>query len=136
MTYTNVAYANPENTTISVDISGATSFVPCAPGNSDYSRIQELVTSGELMIAAYEPAPPQPVTQITMRQCRLELLARGLLDDVEGMIAQAPRDVQIEWEYATVIERFSPLVSAIASNMTPPLSDDQIDAMFLEASKR
>lgn len=130
--YTNAQYANPENTSIKCDISGVTSFVPCAPGNSDYSRILELVASGELTIAAYEPPPPQPVTQITMRQCRLALLQAGLLDDVEAMISQAQRSVQIEWEYATVVDKTSALVQEIGSSLS--LTVEQIDQMFIDAA--
>lgn len=134
--YTNASYANPENTTIRVDISGVTSFVPCAPGNSDYAAIQSLVAAGELTIAPYVPPSAPPVTQVTMRQARLALLAADLLDDVEAMITQADRSVQIEWEYATIVDRVSPLVAAIASNLVPPLTDEQINSLFEDASRR
>lgn len=133
MTYTNASYANAENTTISVDISGVTSFVPRAPGNSDYATIQALVAAGELTIAPYVPPPAPPVTQVTMRQARLALLAADLLDDVEAMMTQADRAVQIEWEYATVVDRASPLVASISSSLG--LSDAEIDALFVNAAK-
>ena len=133
MTYTNAAYANPENTTIRVDISGVTSFVPCVSGNSDYAAIEVLVAVGELTIAPYAPPPAPPVTQVTMRQARLALLAADLLDDVEAMITQAPRSVQIEWEYATVVDRNSVLVSSIGQQLG--LTTEQIDSLFLEGSK-
>lgn len=133
MTYTNASYANAENTTISVDISGVTSFVPCAPGNSDYAAIEALVAAGELTIAPYVPPPAPPVTQVTMRQARLALLAADLLDDVEAMMTQADRAVQIEWEYATVVDRASPLVASISSSLG--LSNAEIDALFVNAAK-
>ena len=134
MTYTNAAYANAENTTISVDINGVTSFVPCAPGNSDYAAIQSLVAAGELVIAPYVPPPAPPVTQVTMRQARLALLAADLLDDVEVMMSEADRAVRIEWEYATVVDRNSPLVVAIGGSLG--LTDAQIDALFADAATR
>lgn len=134
MTYTNASYANPENTAIRVDISGITSFVPCAPGNSDYAVIQVLVASGELTIAPYIPPPAPPVTQVTMRQARLALLAADLLDDVEAAITQADRAVKIEWEYATVVDRASPLVVAIGSSLG--LDDSAIDTLFQAASTK
>lgn len=134
MTYTNAFYTNPENTMISVDISGITSFVPCVLGNSDYGRIQELVAAGELVIAPYTAPPPVPVTQISMRQCRLELLNRGLLDDVDTMLQQASREVQIEWEYASTVDRKSALVNEMAAVLG--LTAEQVDAMFLSASLR
>jgi hypothetical protein len=132
MTYTNAQYVNPENTSIRCDINGVNSFVPVAPGNSDFARIQELVAAGELIIAPYEPPAPPPVTQITMRQARLQLLSVGLLDDVEALITQADKAVQIEWEYATVVERRSSLVEVIASQMN--LSEADLNTMFTNAS--
>ena len=134
MTYTNASYANPENTTIRVDISGVTSFVPCVAGNSDYAAIEVLVAAGELTIAPYVPPPAPPVTQVTMRQARLALLAADLLDDVEVMMSEADRAVRIEWEYATVVDRNSPLVAAIGSALG--LTDAQIDALFADAATR
>jgi hypothetical protein len=132
MTYTNAQYNNTENTSIRCDINGVTSFVPVAPGNSDYARIQELVATGELIIAPYEPPAPPPVTQITMRQCRLQLLASDLLDDVEALITQADKAVQIEWEYATTVQRDSELVVTIGSELG--LTEQDIDQMFKSAS--
>jgi hypothetical protein len=131
--YTNAQYNNPENTSIRCDINDVTSYVPVAPGNSDYARIQELVALNELIIAPYNPpAPPPPVTQITMRQCRLQLLSVGLLDDVETLITQADKAVQIEWEYATTVQRDSELVVTIGSELG--LTEQDIDQMFKSAS--
>jgi len=130
--YTNAQYANPDNTSIRCDSYGITLLVPCAPGNTDYARIMELVAAGELTIAAYVPPPAPPITQITMRQCRLQLLASNLLDDVESMITQADRAVQIEWEYATTVDRNSPIVTAIGASLG--LTDEMIDQMFKDAS--
>jgi hypothetical protein len=131
--YTNVQYADPDNTSIRCDINGIPCFVPCTPGNIDYIHIMALVAAGELTIAAYVPPPPPPVTQITMRQCRLQLLVSDLLDDVEAMIAQADRAVKIEWEYATVVDRGSPLVEAIGQQLG--LDDAAIDQLFTEAAR-
>ena len=72
-----------------------------------------------------EPPPPPPVVipqSVTMRQARLALLGVGLLDDVDAAIAAIPDPVQrkaaeIEWEYATVIERNSPLVQSLAAGL-------------------
>lgn len=133
MMYTNASYADFEQTTINVDINGITSFVPCVQGNSDYDRLRELVAAGELVIAPFVPAPSLSVTQVTMRQARLELLSRSLIDQVNSLIQQAEPAVQIEWEYATTVERGSALVAAIAFQLD--LSDQEIDEMFTSASK-
>lgn len=81
-----------------------------------------------------EPEPlPEPIPQvITMRQARLKLLEVGLLDDVEALVAP-DRKSQIEWEYANEVYRQSPLVELVKEAVS--LTDEQIDDMFLEASK-
>jgi hypothetical protein len=68
-----------------------------------------------------------------MRQARLALLGAGMLDDVEAAIAAAPRAVRIEWEYATQIERASPLVAAIAAELD--LDAPALDALFAAAAQ-
>ena len=86
-------------------------------------------------IAPYvAPEPlPEPIPQvITMRQARLQLLEVGLLDDVEALIA-LDRKSQIEWEYANEVYRQSPLIELVKETMS--LTDEQIDDMFLSASK-
>ena len=86
-------------------------------------------------IATYvEPAPlPEPVPQvITMRQARLQLLEVGLLDDVEALVA-LDRKSQIEWEYANEVYRESPLIESVKGALS--LTNEQIDEMFLKASK-
>ncbi len=61
-------------------------------------------------------------------------MASDLLDDVDLAIAQADRAVRIEWEYATVVDRDSPLVLAIGSTLG--LDDSTIDQLFADASHR
>ena len=72
------------------------------------------------------------VKTITLRQARLYLLSIELLDDLEEIINQN-RAYQIEWEYANVIERDSPLVQVLGQALI--LTSDDIDNMFKEASK-
>lgn len=83
-----------------------------------------------------EPLPepiPEPIPKvISMRQARLQLLEVGLLDDVEALVSR-DRKWQIEWEYATEVERISPLIESVKATMS--LTDEQIDDMFLSASK-
>lgn len=78
---------------------------------------------------ARNPVPQQ----VTMRQARLALLNAGLLDDVEVVIAAAGREAQLEWEYASVVER-SNLVIAIVQQQQG-VTDEQIDDLFREAAK-
>jgi hypothetical protein len=74
---------------------------------------------------------------VTMRQARLVLLGAGLLDRVNAAIASMPSPqkeaAQIEWEYSGEVQRNKPLVLALGPALG--LSDAQLDAMFVAASK-
>ena len=75
---------------------------------------------------------------VTPRQARLALLGAGLLANVEAGLAAIPdaavrTAAQVEWEYATVIERNSPLVAGIATGLG--LTDADLDALFEAASR-
>lgn len=71
-------------------------------------------------------------TSITMRQYRLYLLNQNLLDNVESLVSQN-RAWQIEWEYANEVLRTNQLITAMQSSLN--LTNEQVDTMFLEASK-
>jgi hypothetical protein len=107
--------------------------VPVDPTNTDYANIMALVAAGELIIAPYVSPPPAPVTQVTMRQCRLELYRRNLLDQVQALIEASGGEAQIEWEYATLVYRDSPLVTALSEGLNLTIS--QVDQMFEDAAK-
>ena len=87
-----------------------------------------------LKIASYvEPEIIVVVPQsITMRQARLQLLEDELLDEVEAFVSQ-DRKWQIEWEYSNEVYRDNPLINTLKSLLS--LTDEQIDTMFIEASK-
>jgi hypothetical protein len=97
---------------------------------------QEGVTNGWLLQDGVFVAPPLPPSaipsSITPRQARLKLLEANLLDNLEAVIT-TNRAWQIEWEYATEVKRDSPLIDAVASEAG--LTEEQIDQMFIEASK-
>lgn len=78
---------------------------------------------------ARNPVPQQ----VTMRQARLALLNAGLLDDVEAVITAAGREAQIQWEYASVVERSSPVIAIVQQQQG--MTDAQIDDLFREAAK-
>lgn len=69
---------------------------------------------------------------VTMRQARLALLSVGLLDDVEAAVAAAGRQAQIEWEYATEVQRTHPLIAQV--QQAQGLTDAEIDALFVAAA--
>jgi len=77
-------------------------------------------------------------TSVTPRQARLALLQIGKLDAVSAALTAIPDPArrtaaQIEWEYATVIERNSPLVTSLAAGLGLTAAD--IDALFEAASR-
>lgn len=69
---------------------------------------------------------------ITARQARLVLLNNGFLDEVETLVA-SNRAWQIEWEYASEIERNHALISAMQSQIG--LTDAHVDELFIKGSK-
>ena len=79
-----------------------------------------------------EPDPPGVPHSVSMRQARLALLGAGLLDSVDAVVAQSPRAVQIEWEFATDVWRDRDLVASLGGALG--LTDDQIDGLFIAAA--
>ena len=85
------------------------------------------------ILVAAPPSPPPPVpTAITMRQARLVLLATGMYDMVSQVVAQLPRAAQIEWEFASVVERSNPLIALVQAQAG--LTDAQIDDLFRQGA--
>lgn len=85
------------------------------------------------------PPSPEPIPQtITPRQARLALLQAGLLSQVDDAInsleSPAKETAQIEWEYATSIERDSAWINQLGSALG--LDDAGIDSLFLIASEK
>lgn len=69
---------------------------------------------------------------VTPRQVRLLLLGRGLLDQVEAMIAQQDRATQITWDKALEFRRDDPLLLTLGANLG--LTSEQIDQFFIAAA--
>ena len=83
-----------------------------------------------------EPEPETPLVpvSITPRQCRLLLLQVNLLDQVEAIVAQQSRAVQLAWEYATEFRRDDPLLLTLAGSSGLNLSSEQLDQFFIQAA--
>lgn len=93
----------------------------------------------EQQIQAYNEAKTLRKRQrlsCTPRQARLALNAQGLLESVQTAINSLPEpqrsQVQIEWEYATTIERTSPWMATMGEALG--LSEEQLDALFETAA--
>jgi hypothetical protein len=73
---------------------------------------------------------------VSPRQARLALLAAGKLSNVETAInaldANTKAAVQIEWEYATKIERTSPWVQSMTTALG--MTDTEVDTLFESAT--
>lgn len=83
------------------------------------------------------PSAQVPIPQsVTMRQARLALLAAGLLDTAEAVIAGIPGDVgraaRIEWEYAQEVRRDNALLQQVQA--LAGFSDQDVDSLFLSAA--
>jgi len=73
----------------------------------------------------------------TARQIRLALLDAGLLDSVQTAFDDLKEPLktkaQIEWEYATEIDKNSPLIQKLYPKLG--LSEEQLDDLFVAASE-
>lgn len=70
--------------------------------------------------------------KITRLQAKLQLLEIGLLDEVGEMVKQ-DRRVELYWSDAQSIERNHPILNQMATSLG--LTDEQLDDLFIEASK-
>ncbi len=85
-----------------------------------------------------ELPPVNPVPQsVSMRQARLALLGAGLLSTVDAAIAAQAEplksQIEIEWVYATEIDRQWPTLLALAPALG--LDSDDLDNLFIAASQ-
>ena len=122
------------NTSTPADWMGKTSIVP-PPVNS--ANQGAFFREGAWVVETAVPVVIMP-TSVTPRQARLALLQIGKLDAVSAALTAIPDPArrtaaQIEWEYATVIERNSPLVTSLAAGLGLAAAD--IDALFIAAAK-
>jgi len=73
----------------------------------------------------------------TARQIRLALLDVGLLDSVQNAFADLEEPLktraQIEWEYATEIDKNSPLIQKLYPKLG--LTEEQLDDLFVAAAE-
>ncbi len=84
------------------------------------------------------PAPVNHVPQsVSMRQARLALLGAGLLSTVDAAIAAQAEplksQIEIEWVYATEIDRQWPTLLALAPALG--LDSEDLDNLFIAASQ-
>lgn len=113
-------------------IDGFEGAVPVDVTNKDYQVIMKLVELGVLTVQPEVTSEVVMASEVSARQARLALLQVGLLDQIQAAIEQIGGAAAIEWEYATVIQKSSPLVSALSASLG--LSSTQVDDLFQLAS--
>lgn len=78
------------------------------------------------------PSAPAP-SIVSSRQFKLQLLAQGLLDQVDAWVKTQSQAVQIAYEYSGSFVRTEPMMAAGFAAMG--FTDQQIDVFFTAASK-
>ncbi|WP_197730883.1 hypothetical protein [Rhizobium leguminosarum] len=73
------------------------------------------------------------VEQVSCRQFKLQLLADGLLDQVDAWVAAQSKAVQIAYEYSGTFVKDSPMMTAGFAAMG--FTSQQIDAFFEAAAR-
>lgn len=81
---------------------------------------------------AISPEPPPVPDRVTARQFKLQLLAAGLLDQVEGWIASQSQAVQIAYANSSTFVRDEPMMQSGLAALG--FTSEQIDAFFTAAA--
>lgn len=148
MEYTQVispVWANAEHTAINCLVTftglGQVAFTATPNDSAAHSRAIFIKASGGLFgpVGAYvaPTVPEAPVPSVvTLRQAKLALISAGLLSSVNSAIAsmESPDKeiAEVEWEYATTVERNSPLLTTLAGELG--LNDAALDSLFTLAA--
>jgi len=80
-----------------------------------------------------EPEPEQPIVSVSARQFKLQLLAAGLIDDVEAWVGTQDRAVQIAYQNSGSFMRLEPMMQAGFAALG--FTEEQIDAFFTAAAE-
>jgi hypothetical protein len=83
----------------------------------DYDAINFIVMAAE-----------QHDSRISMKQARLALLQAGLLDTVEGAIADADKATQIDWEYSNFLDPKHQIVNTLVEELG--ITKEQFDSLI------
>lgn len=90
---------------------------------------QDEIDAHNILISSISQQIPQ---MLTPRQCKLQLLALGLLDEVEAIIA-TDRALKIWFDESLDFQRSNAFIIAVALQLG--MSEEDMDNFFIEASK-
>jgi hypothetical protein len=90
-------------------------------------------TAEDIATALTAPDPVVVPTSVSARQFKLQLLAAGLLDQVDEWVATQGKDVQISYEYSGSFLRTEPMMASGFEAMG--VTEEQIDAFYIAAAK-
>lgn len=96
----------------------------------EYEMTEEEIAAFEASVAGLNA--PQPVASVSARQFKLQLLAAGLLDQVDGWVATQSKAVQIAYEYSGTFVRTDPMMADGFAAME--FTEEQIDEFFTSAA--
>lgn len=97
------------------------------------TAVEQWIADGKPVLPYVEPPAAPAPDRVTARQFKLQLLADGILDQVEGWIATQSQAVQIAYANSGTFVRDEPMMQAgfAALGFTP----GQIDEFFTAAAK-
>lgn len=114
--------------------SAAGAYVEELPEGAGVTRIASEEELTDVLAAYGLPGPVAIVPdRVTARQFKLQLLAAGLLDQVEAWIATQPRAVQIAYEYSGTFVRDEPMMQAGFAALG--FTEQQVDDFFTAAAE-
>lgn len=114
--------------------SAAGAYVEELPEGAGVTRIASEEELTDVLAAYGLPGPVAIVPdRVTARQFKLQLLAAGLLDQVEAWIATQDRSVQIAYEYSGTFVRDEPMMQAGFAALG--FSEQQVDDFFTAAAE-
>lgn len=94
----------------------------------------EMTPEEEAEFLASLPVAAEPIVDsVSARQFKLQLLAAGLIDQVDAWVESQSRAVQISFEYSGTFVRSEPMMAAGFGAMG--FSNEQVDAFFQAAAK-
>lgn len=101
-------------------------------GSQDHLIAEDMVKMTDQEVAEHLAPEPGQINAVSMRQARLALDANGHLSQVESAVSGMSKAAQIEWEYASTVERGSALTQVMIDTLG--LTAQQTDDLFIQAA--